>query len=648
MKLLHILLLEDSPLDAELIEAQLEEGGLRCAVHRVDTREDYVAALRGACPDLILADYSLPAFDGMAALALAQNVRPDVPFLFVSGALGEELAIESLKGGATDYVLKQRLERLTPSVRRALREADERAERRRAQKALADSEERLRLLITCVREYAIFLLDPAGRVESWNEGAARILGYQVDEAVGMAFSQFFTAEDVRAGEPIRVLEEARTRGQTHDDHWLVRKDSSRFWASGTTMAVRDEGGQPRGFIKILRDLTDHKQLEEALRHRAEQLTEAARRKDEFLAILSHELRNPLTPLRNALEIIHLADLSDPALLEARDVMERQVRHLARLVDDLLDVFRISSRKLLLRKDWLDLAHLARVVSLDHRYALERAGLALTLDLPDRPVWVVGDSTRLSQILGNLLQNAIKFTDSGGCVTIRVAVDEAARRAVVRVADTGVGIPPEALPHLFDTFAQVEQSRHRSRGGLGLGLALVKGLVELHAGRIEVHSEGPGKGSEFVVALPLGEKSQPSLAAATPGRPEGGGLHILIIEDNEDAAQTLAVLLKRYGHEVATAYTGRTGVDAAGKLRPDVVLCDLGLPGMNGYEVARALRADPATAAARLIAVSGFGHEDDRRQAHQTGFDLHLTKPIDPAELQQVLSTLSGQRSPAGR
>jgi PAS domain S-box-containing protein len=636
---LRILLLEDHPLDAELIQAHLNEGGLAYDLRRVETRPDFERAVREECPDLILADYSLPAFDGMAALEIARAGCPEVPFLFVSGAIGEERAIESLKGGATDYVLKHRLDRLVPSVRRALREAEERAERRRAEKALAESEERFRLLVNRVREYAIFLLGADGRVESWNEGAARILGYQAEEALGLEFARFFTPEDVQAGQPTRVLEEARRRGQSQEDNWLVRRDGSRFWASGTTTALRDEAGRLRGFAKILRDLTDRKQLEEALQQRAEQLAEAARRKDEFLAVLSHELRNPLTPLRNALEILRLSNLSDPGAAEARDVMERQVRHLSRLVDDLLDVFRISHRKLLLRKDRLDLAQLARVVALDHRNALERAGLALELRIPERPVWVLGDSTRLSQVLGNLLGNAAKFTDRGGRVTVCVSANAADSRAAVEVSDTGIGLPPDLVPRLFDTFAQAEQTRHRSRGGLGLGLALVKGLVELHGGTVEAHSPGPGQGATFTVRLPLSAESPALLSVPLTDGAAGRRLRILIIEDNEDAARTLGVLLARYGHEVATAYTGRTGVDRAGQWRPDVVLCDLGLPEMDGYDVARTLRGDPATASARLIAVSGYGQEDDRRQAHQAGFDLHLTKPVDPTELQQVLATL---------
>jgi PAS domain S-box-containing protein len=634
---LHLVLLEDNPLDAELIEAHLRSSGLSLDLKRVDSRADFTAALEAVCPDLILADYSLPSFDGLAALEVARATCPGVPFLLVSGALGEERAVELLKAGATDFILKHRLERLVPSVRRALREAQERAERRRAEKALAESEEHFRLLSACVQEYAIFLLDPAARVVSWNEGAARILGYQADEALGLPFAHFFPPE--APDQPARVLDEAREAGQAREDSWQVRKDGSRFWASGVTSALRDESGSLRGFATILRDLTDRKRLEEALRTRADQLAEAARRKDEFLAILSHELRNPLTPLRNALEIMRLCALEDPALVEARDVMERQVRQLTRLVDDLLDVFRISHRKMLLRKDRLDLMRLVELAAVDHRGALEAAGLALELDLPGQPVWVMGDSTRLAQVVGNLLHNAVKFTDRGGRVTVRVVPDDGHGRAAVQVCDTGVGIPPEVLPKLFDTFAQAPHNRHRSRGGLGLGLALVKGLVELQGGEVAASSAGEGRGAEFTLWLPLASDTRPAQGALPCSGADGARLRILIVEDNPDAARTLQVLLTRYGHEVTATHTGPEGVEAARRGRPDVVLCDLDLPGLSGFDVARTLRADPTTAAARLLAVSGLGQEDDRRHAYQAGFDLHLTKPVDPSELQQVLTAV---------
>jgi signal transduction histidine kinase len=379
--------------------------------------------------------------------------------------------------------------------------------------------------------------------------------------------------------------------------------------------------------------------EEAAREKrlAEELAAMSRRKDEFLAVLGHELRNPLAPIRNALQVLHLRG-TDPATLEwTQGILDRQVGQVTRLVDDLLDVSRIARGKIQLRRQRLDLATLVRHTAQDHAAALEDARLALTVTAPDEPVWVEGDPTRLTQVLGNLLHNAIKFTDPGGRVTVRLTVDRAARRAVVGVSDTGIGIAPDMLGRVFDTFAQADGSMSRSRGGLGLGLALVRGLVELHGGRVQAASAGPDSGAEITFWLPLAEAPAPASQPEASTPQERKQLRILIIEDNRDAAQSLRLLLELHGHKVTLAATGDAGVQAARQWRPDVVLCDLGLPGMDGYAVARALRADPGTAGPRLIAVSGYGHDEDRQRALDAGFDQHLTKPADPVELQRLLA-----------
>jgi PAS domain S-box-containing protein len=642
---LRILLVEDNPLDAELVAASLNDGGVSGSLRRVQTRDEFESALREGLSDLILADYNLPAFDGISALRIARTAVPEVPFLFVSGAIGEELAIATLREGATDYVLKHRLERLAPAVVRALREAEERAERRRAEQALQESEERFRLLVEGARDYAIFMLDPAGNVLSWNEGAERILGYPVAAALGRPFAALFPEDDVRAGRPASELRTAAEQGQAQQEGWWLRKGGSRFWASGVTSALRRPDGTLRGFACILRDLSDRKRLEEALRQRAEALAEAGRRKDEFLAVLSHELRNPLGPIRNALHILRIVAPGEPEELEAREVIDRQVRHLSRLVDDLLDVFRITHGKLLLRKERLDLARLVRLTVADHRKALETAGLRVAIEVPEQPVWAVGDTTRLAQVVGNLLANAGKFTDPGGEVCVCLSSDAGAAEALLTVRDTGIGIAPETLPHVFEIFAQ-GGNLTRARGGLGLGLALVRGLAELHGGRARAHSDGLGHGSELSVWLPLARAPAP---AAGEDRPNGHGtkaVRVLIVEDNPDAARTLAILLRKLGHQVETAADGAAGVAAARRLRPDVVVCDLGLPELDGFEVARALRRDPDTASARLIALSGYAQEEDRRRCFEAGFDLHLTKPVDPDELQNELLAGTKDARPA--
>jgi signal transduction histidine kinase len=379
--------------------------------------------------------------------------------------------------------------------------------------------------------------------------------------------------------------------------------------------------------------------EEAARERkiAEELTEADRRKDDFLAVLGHELRNPLAPLRNALEVLRLRG-SDPATVEwLRGVLERQVGHLTRLVDDLLEISRMARGKITLQRRRLDLAALVGDTVEDHRRALEGADLGVALERPPDPVWVEADPTRLTQVVGNLLTNAGKFTDRGGRVTVRVAAEPGPGRAVVAVRDTGIGIEPEMLPRVFDPFAQADPGLDRDRGGLGLGLALVKGLVRLHGGGVQAASAGQGQGAELTFWLPLAAEPGPQTAAETPSAAAAPRLKVLVIEDNHDAAESLRLLLELHGHQVLLAGSGTEGIEAARRSPPDVVLCDLGLPGMDGFAVARALRGDPRTGGARLIAVSGYGHDDDLQRGREAGFNEHVLKPVDPAELQRIVS-----------
>jgi signal transduction histidine kinase/CheY-like chemotaxis protein len=366
-----------------------------------------------------------------------------------------------------------------------------------------------------------------------------------------------------------------------------------------------------------------------------QVEEAGRRKDEFLAMLAHELRNPLAPVLTSLHLINRVETRTERD-RVVDVMNRQVRHLARLVDDLLDVSRINRGKIHLKRERLDLTALLRHAVEDRRQTLDAARLRLVLDVPAAPLWARGDATRLAQVLHNLLDNATKFTPAGGEVHVRLAAGRDARQAVLTVRDTGVGIDPEMLPRLFDVFTQADRTLERTRGGLGLGLALVRGLVGLHRGQVQAASAGPGKGAEFTVRLPLEGEAAAAAEPATTAPPTPPRRRVLLIEDNEDAAHTLRLVLEMFGHEVRVAHSGPDGVRTVTAWQPDVVLCDIGLPGMDGYEVARALRRDPRTAGVRLLAITGYGQPQDRRRALEAGFDAHVIKPVDPAELEPLL------------
>ncbi len=381
-----------------------------------------------------------------------------------------------------------------------------------------------------------------------------------------------------------------------------------------------------GSTEIRAHLAERERSEQALRV-------ADRRKDEFLATLGHELRNPLAPLMTALQLLALADIRDPVVLRVRPVMERQVQHLARLVDDLLEVSRITRGFIQLRREPLDLSAVLRSAIEIARPAVEAAHHDLTVDLPDGSLVVAGDAIRLAQVFANLLSNSAKYTDPGG--HIWVTGKTLGQRAVVSVRDDGIGIPSNQLSSVFEMFSQVDRWHERTQGGLGLGLTLVQSLVTMHGGRVEAHSEGLGAGSEFVVDLPLlasveVEAASPRLAQPFPPR------RILVVDDNADASEMLRVLLTLLGSTVTVARDGRSALAALASFKPDTVLLDIGLPEMDGYEVARRIRATPGHAGVLLIAVTGWGQEQDLRRSLAAGFDHHFVKPLDIDKLGELL------------
>jgi PAS domain S-box-containing protein len=391
-------------------------------------------------------------------------------------------------------------------------------ERKRAEERLRQTAEQFRLLVASVKDYAIIFLTTEGRVASWNPGAERTMGYPAGEAVGRHFSIFYPPDDIAAGKTAQELAVASAEGRVEDEGWRVRKDGTRFWADTVITAMRDSAGQLLGFAKVTRDVTERMRVAEALRlahadlerrvaERTAKLSTANaklrdqdRRKTEFLAMLAHELRNPLAPVRNALLVLRMADTDAKTAEWARLMIDRQVQHLSGLIDDLLDASRMTRGLVRLRRQRLDLGRVVRTVADDRRHIFDEAGLTLTLDAPADPVMVDGDPTRLTQVLSNLLDNAVKFTDRGGRVELALTTVDS--QATLTVRDTGIGIPADTLPLVFDIFAQADSSLERSRGGLGLGLALVKGLVGLHGGTVDAASEGPGTGALFTIRLPL--------------------------------------------------------------------------------------------------------------------------------------------------
>jgi PAS domain S-box-containing protein len=685
------------------------------------------------------------------------------------------------------------------------------SERRRAEAALREKEERFRLVVESAQDYAIITLDGDGTVTSWNSGATNVLGYDEPEMVGRNVREVFERDDVELGVPESELQEAMADGRSTHERWHVRKDGSRFWASGSMLRLQHDGGSV-GFVKIMRDMTPTKRAAEelqaserrlaieaaamnrlhelvsrllrcsdlttamhevldatmslvgadmgnvqliapqdgldmvahrGLRHemldhfrgvsaepgtaceralktgervviedverdpeyrpylatvraagyRAVQSTpvlgrngkllgilsthyrkphrpterdlrmldlyarqaadfiermrvdqalrDADRQKDEFLATLSHELRNPLAPVRNSLEVMKRASGNHSLVEQARGTMERQIRQMVRLIDDLLDVSRITRNRLELRRERVDLASIVRHAVEANRPLFDSASHELEVALPSRPIYLDADPMRLAQVFGNLLTNAGKYTRPRGHISL---VAEREHDAVkVTVKDNGMGIPPETLPKVFDLFTQVDRTLERSGGGLGIGLSLVKRLVEMHNGRVTAHSAGKDRGSEFVVRLPISpETRKEEHVEETSAHTEPGGRRILVVDDNRDAAVSLATLLKVTGNDTQTAYDGLEAIEKAAAYKPDVILLDIGLPKLNGYEACRAIREQPWGKRIIMVALTGWGQDEDRRRSSEAGFNTHLVKPVDHA----VLAKLLGQASEA--
>jgi PAS domain S-box-containing protein len=549
---------------------------------------------------------------------------------------------------------------------------EEQQKRLQAEQSLQQSEEIFRLLVESVKDYAIFMLDPGGYVATWNLGAERIKGYSAQDVIGRHYSLFYLQEDVARGWPDHELRVAAAEGRFEDEGWRVRKDGSLFWANVIITAVHDGSGRLCGFSKVTRDLTERRHTEENLREArdllekrveertaellersgqieklVEELTAADRRKNEFLATLAHELRNPLAPIRNALQLLHLS-MDNPALQQrAVGVIERQLGQMVRLVDDLLDISRISNNKLLLRKERIELATAIRSALETTRPLIEEAGHQLTVLLPPDPVYLDADPTWLAQVFTNLLNNSAKYTENGGHIWLTAETRQG--EAVVSVRDNGIGITAGHLPHLFEMFSQALPALERSGGGLGVGLALARGVVELHGGSIEASSEGLGKGSELIVRLPLAATSdtaEPKPAGDEKAPRQNRPCRVLVADDNRDSADSLSLLLEFADCEVLTAHDGLEAVEAALAHHPDVALLDIGMPKLNGYEVARHIRQQPQGERMLLVAITGWGQEDDKQRARDAGFDHHLTKPVDFSELKSLLATVQARPQPS--
>ncbi|MFM0010010.1 PAS domain S-box protein [Paraburkholderia sediminicola] len=482
---------------------------------------------------------------------------------------------------------------------------------------------------------AIVITDLRGNITDFNAGGERMLGYRRREILGKPIAIFHPPEDALR---IRreVLAALAADGTWRRELTFVRRDGTRGVCETVVKPLANARGDIYGAVSVSRDITGRRRAEQQLQRLNLELSKADRRKDEFLATLAHELRNPLAPMRNVLEILRLKDFADPQLSWSRDVFDRQLQHMTHLVDDLLEVSRITQGKLELRKQRrLELARAMQSAMEAARPTVQASAHHLSVTLPREPLYLDADPTRLSQMILNLLNNAAKYTPPGGSISL--AAEREGDEAVIVVRDSGIGIPREHLDSVFEMFSQLAPALERSQGGLGIGLALVRGLAELHGGTVAAFSSGPGSGSEFVIRLPLSKATPEQSESAPPEVPRTAGLRVVIVDDNADAADSLAMVLELEGHKVRTAGDGIAGLELIGEFAPQAVILDIGLPGLNGYELARRIRHEHHDTGILLIAVTGWGQQQDKQTAEEAGFDHHFTKPVDPRELQRVLS-----------
>jgi PAS domain S-box-containing protein len=780
-----ILLMEADPGVARLEQLCLERAGY--TVVTAATPEAGLPQLADGEVELIVLHPQLSS--GVRGLDVFRQVKAagyPVPAILVTGLEDEDLLVEALREGIRDFVprtpnflnhLEAIVTRVLSQVRterelaelRAVARADEErrraleheiAQRRRMEQALREAEESLRLMVESVKDVAIFTIDPQGRVCRWNPGAEQLFGYGESAILGQSLAVLYIPEDRAGGIPEQEIAAAAARGVSADERWHLRKDGSRFYASGVLSPIFDEENRLRGFTKIARDITKRIQAEEAVReaavrlkaivdtavdgiitiddrgtiesmnpaaeqifgyprqdivgrdiamlmpepqrsehaqylenylrtgqpkiigvirelrglrkdgsvfpmelavsetplgnrriftgivrditdrkHMEEALKEADQRKDQFLAMLAHELRNPLAPISNAVQIMSVEGPNGPSFQWSVKVIEDQIRHMTRMVDDLLDVSRITRGKVILQKEPIDLERVVDLAVEAGRPLIEDCNHHLSVTLPSHPVLLEVDPARMAQVLSNLLNNAAKYTDGGGQISL--TAEPVGQEVVIRVRDNGIGISPELLPHVFDMFTQADVTLSRSRGGLGIGLTLVRSLVEMHGGRVTASSPGPGQGSEFVVYLPVAAGAPASSAEDHPAtggvKPQLPRRRILVVDDNRSNAASLGVLLRALGQEVETAYDGLTALELARRHHPDLILLDIGLPDTDGYEVARRCREDQDLARTTLVAITGYGKDEDRRRSQQAGFNAHLVKPVNLEDLRLLLS-----------
>ncbi len=655
----HILLVDDRPANLLVYKTILED----MCQHLVTATSGEEALKKVLKQDfaVILLDVNMPTMNGFetAALIRARKKSAATPIIFLTAFTDEMNVIQGYESGAVDFmptpvvpeVLKAKVRvfiELSQMRRQAAMQAEDRARREAAEETarhfaflsqvsegLARSQSRDDFMRTLVQMPVPEMAEAALVWFKGDNASDQIEWASADE--GIAASP--AALDRLEPQVDRVMADGRPRlFHDHIGGAMAHAQILPLTLQGQVQGVLVLGGRTAqdGISPLAADLAHRAGVALENVMLMEQIREADRRKDEFLGMLAHELRNPLGPIYNCLQMQKMLPPADPRFAKVRDTMDRQVKHMGRLIDDLLDATRLAHGKILLRTDRCDLAAIVRQTVEDYRHITDARGIKMKASAPEEPLWTEGDPTRLVQVIGNLLHNAQKFNNPGGTITVRAEADEAGFARIV-VSDTGIGIEPHMLSHVFDVFRQAEQGLDRTRGGLGLGLALVRGLVGLHGGTVEASSRGPNTGARFTIRLPLlAGATKAATVEADTATADTTRRRILLIEDNRDAAESARMLLTHEGHEVEMAFDAQEGLDLARRFHPEVILCDIGLPGMDGYQIVRQIREDKVLAPTYAIALTGYGRDIDQRRALDAGFNLHLTKPIDFTTLRDAL------------
>jgi PAS domain S-box-containing protein len=584
--------------------------------------------LAAELPDLVVLDVKLPDISGFEVCRRlkADPFTTDIPILHLSTTfVGLEDKVQGLEGGADGYLtdVLEPLE-LIATVKALLRA-------RRAEEAAQISNRQWQTTFDAIND-GVLMLDRDGTVVQVNQAMERILGQPWNNLHGRLFHELLGLPVAPESSPFLRMIESQNRE-------VAEVTRAGRWLHVAVDPLKNSQGALRGALSIVSDVTDRRQMEEELRCRAEALGAADQRKDELLAMLAHELRNPLAPILNCLELIRQANPQEGDLALSLEIAERQVRHMARLLDDLLDVSRFTQGKIQLQKSLVDFSTIVAHAVETATPLIESKRHRLAVNLPAEPINVHGDPTRLEQIVSNLLNNAAKYTESEGQITLSVVREDA--ELVLCVADSGIGLSEEMLTRVFDLFTQADLSLDRTQGGLGIGLTLVRSMVELHGGSVSARSAGLGRGSEFTVRLAASAISPAQGLTASPAaRRSGASLRILIVDDHMDSATSLARLLRSWGHRALATHDGPAALEALDADTYDVILLDIGLPGMNGYEVAERVRERLGGDKMSLVALTGYGQKEDLRRSEFAGFNHHLVKPVTPDALQELLLNLN--------